>query len=150
MQEEGSSARDGIVRIARWTRGAIRDLAELAPTRTKRERRKGDNGTTNRRSTTTPGRGFGCCSRHAARPVISSKQQSPPQVNRIRFIGDLRIARGTYLGATLRTLAMGNFDYDPSRLHMTSPWIAAPSSTDVFSASPQLAAQAQFYLRRDL
>lgn len=66
------------------------------------------------------------------------------------FGGDLRIARGTYVGATVRTLVMGNFDYDPSRLHMTSPWIAAPSSNDVFSASPQLAAQGQFYLRRDL
>jgi hypothetical protein len=63
---------------------------------------------------------------------------------------DLRIARGTFVGATLRTLVMGNFDYDPTRLQMTSPWVAAPSSTDVFSATPTLAEQAQFYLRRDL
>jgi len=33
---------------------------------------------------------------------------------------------------------------------MTGPWIAAPSAGDVFSATPTLAAQGQFYLRRDL
>lgn len=66
------------------------------------------------------------------------------------FGADLRIAHGTYVGAQLRTLVMGNFDYDPGRLHMTGPWIAAPSAGDVFSATPTLAAQGQFYLRRDL
>ena len=66
------------------------------------------------------------------------------------FGADLRIAHGTYLGAQLRTLVMGNFDYDPARLHMTGPWIASPSAGDVFSATPTLAAQGQFYLRRDL
>jgi hypothetical protein len=45
---------------------------------------------------------------------------------------------------------MGNFDYDPARLQMSNQWVAAPSSSDVFSASPDLAAQAQFYVRREL
>ncbi len=69
------------------------------------------------------------------------------------FIGagiDLRIARGTYFGATFRTLVMGNFDYDRERLDMNAGWVAAPSSADVFDASPDLAAQGQFYVRRDL
>jgi hypothetical protein len=66
------------------------------------------------------------------------------------FGGDLRIARGTYLGASMRTLVMGNFDYDPARLQMANPWVAAPRAADVFSASPGLAAQGQFYLRHDL
>jgi hypothetical protein len=64
--------------------------------------------------------------------------------------GDLRIARGTYVGANLRTLVMGNFDYDPARLQMQNPWVAAPRSSDVFSASPALAAQGQFFIRHDL
>ncbi|MGE5184556.1 MAG: outer membrane beta-barrel protein [Acidobacteriota bacterium] len=63
---------------------------------------------------------------------------------------DLRIARGTFLGATLRTLVMGNFDYEPARLQMANPWVAAPAASDVFAASPSLAAQGQFYLRHDL
>ncbi len=63
---------------------------------------------------------------------------------------DLRIARGTFVGATLRTLVMGNFDYDPARLQMANQWVAAPSASDVFAASPSLAAQGQFYLRHDL
>lgn len=66
------------------------------------------------------------------------------------FGGDLRIAHGTYVGAMLRTLVMGNFDYDPARLHMTGPWIAAPSASNVFAATPSFAAQGQFYLRREL
>jgi len=64
--------------------------------------------------------------------------------------GDLRIARGTYVGASLRTLVMGNFAYDPARLQMTNPWVAAPTPSQVFDASPGLAAQGQFYLRHDL
>lgn len=63
---------------------------------------------------------------------------------------DLRIARGTFIGATLRTLVMGNFDYDPQRLQMANAWVAPPPASDVFSASPSLAAQGQFYLRHDL
>ena len=63
---------------------------------------------------------------------------------------DLRVGAATYVGASFRTLVMGNFNYDPARLQMTSPWIAAPTSHDVFAASPDLAAQGQFYLRRDL
>ena len=66
--------------------------------------------------------------------------------------GDLRIAKGTYIGASLRTLVMGNFDYDPTKLQMSSSsqWVAPPKASDVFSASPGFAAQGQFYLRHDL
>jgi hypothetical protein len=69
------------------------------------------------------------------------------------FLGiglDFRVARGTYVGANLRTHVMANFNYDPSRLQMANQWVAAPSSNDVFAASPDLAAQAQFYVRREL
>jgi len=64
--------------------------------------------------------------------------------------GDIRIADGTYLGASMRTLVMGNFDYDPARLQMTNQWVAPPKASDVFAASPGFAAQGQFYVRRDL
>ena len=37
-----------------------------------------------------------------------------------------------------------------ARLEMQNPWIAAPPASAVFDASPDLAAQAQFYLRREL
>jgi hypothetical protein len=69
------------------------------------------------------------------------------------FIGvglDIRVARGTFIGAMLRTHVMDNFDYDPNRLKMANAWIAAPSPADVFATSPDLVAQGQFYLRRDL
>jgi hypothetical protein len=68
----------------------------------------------------------------------------------VGFGADLRLARGTYVGASLRTLVMGNFNYDPQRLQMNNQWVAPPSSSDVFAASPGFAAQGQFYLRRDL
>ncbi len=60
---------------------------------------------------------------------------------------DVRVARGTFVGASFRTLVMANFNYV---LPMQSAWVAAPSADDVFAATPTLAAQAQFYLRRDL
>ena len=63
---------------------------------------------------------------------------------------DLRLANATYFGMTMRTLVMGNFEYDPARLQMTNQWVAPPSPSDVFSASPDLVEQFQFYLRRDL
>lgn len=63
---------------------------------------------------------------------------------------DLRVARGTYLGSSFRTLVMGNFDYDPARLDMSNGWLAAPSSTEVFDASPDVANQVQFYVRREI
>jgi hypothetical protein len=63
---------------------------------------------------------------------------------------DLRVARGTYVGTTFRGLVMGNFDYDAARLDMDNGWVAAPSSTEVFDPSPGVAAQVQFYARRDL
>jgi len=63
---------------------------------------------------------------------------------------DIRIAQGTYLGASFRTLVMGNFNYDPARLATTDAWVAAPKADDVFAATPSLATQGQFYVRRDL
>jgi hypothetical protein len=60
---------------------------------------------------------------------------------------DLRVARGTYFGASMRTHVMGNFDYDPARLNGT--W-TQPAADTVFDASPDLAAQGQFYVRHDL
>jgi hypothetical protein len=63
---------------------------------------------------------------------------------------DLKIARGTFVGASFRTLVMGNFEYDQRNLTTPSPWMASPSAATVFDASPDLAAQGQFYVRRDL
>jgi hypothetical protein len=68
----------------------------------------------------------------------------------IGFGADIRLARGTYAGASLRVLAMGNFRYDPQRLQMANQWVAAPEPSDVFAASPAFASQGQFYLRHDL
>ncbi len=69
------------------------------------------------------------------------------------FVGagvDLKVARATYVGASFRTHVMGNFDYDKERLDANAGWVAAPSSQEVFDPSPDLAAQGQFYIRRDL
>jgi hypothetical protein len=69
------------------------------------------------------------------------------------FIGlgaDIKIGNATYVGAAFRTLVMGNFNYDPARLEMSNQWVAAPPASQVFDASPGLAAQGQFYLRHDL
>jgi hypothetical protein len=63
---------------------------------------------------------------------------------------DLRLTRHTYAGAAFRMLVMGNFDYNPDQLQMANQWVAPPPSSQVFSATPDLAAQGQFYLRRDL
>lgn len=71
----------------------------------------------------------------------------------IGFLGigvDLRVARGTYVGAAFRTLVMGNFDYDPMKLDTGNEWVASPAPEVVFDASPDLANQGQFYLRREL
>ncbi len=62
---------------------------------------------------------------------------------------DVRIAKDTYVGASFRTLVMGNFDYDADRLEMESAWIT-PQPEVVFDASPDLANQGQFYVRRNL
>ena len=56
---------------------------------------------------------------------------------------------GTHVGAMMRTLVMGNFNYDPQRLQMTGEW-SQPQADQVFAASPALAAQGQFYVRHDL
>lgn len=66
----------------------------------------------------------------------------------VGFGADLRIARGTYLGASLRALVMANFDYKMPMAQ--NQWVAPPSPGDVFAATPSLAAQGQFYVRRDL
>jgi hypothetical protein len=63
---------------------------------------------------------------------------------------DLKVGSATYVGASFRTLVMGNFDYDASRLQMSNAWVSPPPARDVFAASPDLAAQGQFYLRHDL
>lgn len=63
---------------------------------------------------------------------------------------DLKIWKGTHIGATFRTLVMGSFDYDPSQLDPNSGWVAAPTSDTVFDATTGVAAQGQFYIRRDL
>jgi hypothetical protein len=69
------------------------------------------------------------------------------------FIGmgaDVRFGARTHLGAAFRVHAMGNFDYAPERLEMETGWTRPPSADEVFAASPAVAAQGQFYLRRDL
>ncbi len=65
--------------------------------------------------------------------------------------GDIRIGTATRIGASIRTLVMGNFNYDAQRLDPNSQaWTATPTADQVFAASPTLAAQGQFYLRHDL
>lgn len=69
------------------------------------------------------------------------------------FIGagaDLRIARGTYLGASFRMLVMGTFNYDKNRLDMSAGWVTTPTPDEVFDATAGLAAQGQFFLRHEL
>ncbi len=63
---------------------------------------------------------------------------------------DIRIGKQTYIGSTFRTLVMGNFDYDAMALETREAWQGPPTAGEIFDASPDLAAQAQFYLRRDL
>lgn len=63
---------------------------------------------------------------------------------------DVRLGTRTMLGASAKTHVMGTFDYDPAQLAMPNAWIAPPPAGVVFDASPGLAAQAQFYLRREL
>lgn len=63
---------------------------------------------------------------------------------------DVRFGKKTYGGASFRTHLMGNFNYDPQRLDANAGWVAAPRSEDVFATSPDLAAQVQFYLRREI
>lgn len=63
---------------------------------------------------------------------------------------DIKLATGTYIGASFRTLVMGNFDYDKSNLEMTNNAWVTPTAATVFDPSPDLAAQGQFYVRHDL
>lgn len=65
--------------------------------------------------------------------------------------GELKLGAATRVGATIRTLVMGNFNYDPARLDKTSQmWTSTPTADQVFSASPTLATQMQFFLVHDL
>lgn len=64
--------------------------------------------------------------------------------------GDVRVGAGTYLGANLRAHVMGNFEYDPEDLEMQPGWTSPPAAGEVFAASPDAAAQVQFYVRREL
>jgi len=79
---------------------------------------------------------------------ISDRKAMPEGFFGLGF--DLRLMKNTYGGASFRTHLMGNFDYDAQRLDSNNGWIAAPSSSDVFDASPDVANQVQFYLRRDI
>ena len=63
---------------------------------------------------------------------------------------DIKLAKGTHLGSSFRTLVMGNFDYDPAGLEMKDNWSWKPDADLVFDASPDVATQVQFYLRREL
>lgn len=63
---------------------------------------------------------------------------------------DIELVKGTRIGSTFRTLVMGNFDYDPANLEMKDQWALKPSSDVVFDATPDVATQVQFYVRRDL
>ena len=63
---------------------------------------------------------------------------------------DIKLAKGTHLGTSFRTLVMGNFDYEPARLEMKDEWAWKPTPDVVFDASPDVAAQVQFYVRREL
>ena len=63
---------------------------------------------------------------------------------------DLRIAKGTYIGSSVRALVMGNFDYDANKLDTSMGWTSPPPASEVFAASAGVAAQAQFYVRHDL
>jgi hypothetical protein len=65
--------------------------------------------------------------------------------------GDLKLTRAVHVGASIRTLVMGNFNYDPQRLDMSSQaWTSTPTADQVFDATPGLAAQGQFYMKYDL
>lgn len=64
--------------------------------------------------------------------------------------GDIKVGARTFIGASLRANVMGAFDYDPKKLAMQPGWTQPPSAGEVFDPSPGLAAQAQFYVRRDL
>jgi len=65
--------------------------------------------------------------------------------------GDIKVTRAVHLGASIRTLVMGNFNYDPQRLDMSSQaWTSQPTADQVFDATPGLAAQGQFYMKYDL
>jgi hypothetical protein len=64
--------------------------------------------------------------------------------------GEIRIGDRTHLGMNLRTHVMGNFDYDPDDLEMQPGWTTPPAADEVFAPSPDVAAQGQFYVRRDL
>jgi hypothetical protein len=63
---------------------------------------------------------------------------------------DIRVARATYIGATMRMLVMGNFNYTAQQAMSGNQWVAQPTPAQLFDASPDLAVQGEFYFRRDL
>jgi len=63
---------------------------------------------------------------------------------------DIELAHATHLGSTFRALVMGNFDYDPANLDTSKGFMWQPNPDVVFAASPDVATQVQFYVRRDL
>ncbi|HPH67974.1 MAG TPA: hypothetical protein PLF40_19585 [Kofleriaceae bacterium] len=86
-------------------------------------------------------------------PYGTSLKISDQKVLPVGFMGvgsDVRVGAHTHLGASFRVHVMGNFDYDPSKLQLMGNWPTPPSADTVFAASPDLAAQGQFYVRRDL
>ena len=65
--------------------------------------------------------------------------------------GEIKLGSATRVGATIRTLVMGNFNYDPARLDKTNQmWTSTPTADQVFAATPSLAAQMQFFMVHDL
>jgi hypothetical protein len=61
---------------------------------------------------------------------------------------ELRVTQGLYFGGSMRMLVMGNFDY--AEHNSSATWGASMPPSEVFDASPDLAAQGQFYVRHDL
>jgi hypothetical protein len=86
-------------------------------------------------------------------PYGEDKVMRDTQVMPEGFVGagvELKLGRGTYLGASFRTLVMGNFNYNPADLAEGDWGVGTPDERDVFDASLDFAAQGQFHLRRDL
>jgi hypothetical protein len=70
------------------------------------------------------------------------------------FIGvgiDIKLGKRTYVGMNVRTLMMGNFNYQRDELESKEGWgFTMPAADEVFEPSLDFAAQGQFFVRRDL
>jgi len=85
-------------------------------------------------------------------PYGDDKAMRDTQVMPMGFIGfggELRYGK-TYVGMSLRTMLMGNFNYKPSELDEEAWGVGTPNEAEVLDASLDFAAQGQFYVRRDL